>query len=235
MKAFLLSAGCGKRLGKLTENTPKCILPVGNKSMLEHWFYLFSLYGVNEVFINTHHLADKVVSHCSKHINKSNLKITFSYEKELLGTAETILKNRDFVKDERYFLIAYSDTWMNIDLKQMLKFQKKRGGIGSLGVYRPKDLKDQGIIKIEGRKIVSIEEKPNKINGNVAFAGIMIGSQTMFRFYNDKMKDLSKDLLPVIKDGLNPFYIDGLVMDIGTPERYKEACEKVSGLGLAAL
>ncbi len=234
MKAIILAAGKGTRLGKLTQNTPKCLLPVGNKSMLEHWFSILNRHNINEVLINTHHLADKVVSHCAKSIS-TGIKITFSYEKELLGTAKTINTNRNFVKDDRHFLIVYADTWMNIDLHKMLKVQKRHQGIGTIGLYRPEDLKDQGVVKVEGRKITDIEEKSKSPKGKHAFAGIMIGIQTMFRFYNDSMTDLVRDWLPVIKDGLNPFFIDEMVYDIGTSERYKLANEKIKSLGLKAL
>lgn len=234
MKAIVLAAGRGSRLGKITQNVPKCILPVGNKSMLEHWFSIFNIYDVNEILINTHYLADKVVSHCAKSIN-NGIKITFSYEKTLLGTAKTINQNRNFVKDDRHFLIVYADTWMQIDLRKMMKIQKKHGGMGTIGLYRPENLKDQGCIEIDGRKIISIEEKPKHPKGKHSFAGIMIGSQAMFRFFNPGMDDLVRDWLPHIKEGLNPFFIDELVYDIGTPERYNLANEKVKSLGLKAL
>ena len=234
MRAFILAAGAGSRLGSITAHCPKCILPVGNKSMLEHWFFLFGLYGIKEVLINTHYLSDKVVAHCSKIISNCE-RITFSYEKELLGTAKTIFCNRDFVKNDRYFLIVYADTWMNLDIGSMINFQKKRKGMGTLGLYKPNNLLDQGVIELNGRKIISIEEKVVKPKGTHAFAGIMIGSYSMFKFYNESMFDLVRDWLPVVKNGLNPYFIDGLVLDIGTPERYKNACNKIGNLGLGAL
>lgn len=235
MRCFLLSAGKGQRLGKLTENNSKCLLPVGNKSMIEHWLYLLNLYHITDVLINTHHCSDKVIAHCSKLSSKYRCRTTFTYEKELLGTAKTISTNRDFVRDDRYFLIVYTDTWMQVDLKEMLKFQKRHKGMGTIGLYKPKSLSDQGSVKVNGRKILEIEEKSLHPKGDYAFAGIMIGCTSMFRFYNDKMIDLVRDWLPVIKEGLNPFFIKGLVLDIGTPERYKEAHTKISSLGLKSL
>lgn len=235
MRAFLLAAGKGQRLGKLTESTPKCLLQVGCKTMLEHWYDLFSLYNVTDVLINTHYLPDKVISSCSKVLSHC-IKTTFVYEKELLGTGRTIYENKDFIKDERDFLVVFADTWMQVDLRNMLKFQRKRKGMGTIGLYRNTNLKDQGVVKVDGRKIVSIEEKPVcPVPNGCAFAGIMIGSKTMMRFYEDGMTDLVRDWLPVVKDGLNPYFIDGLVLDIGTPERYAVACEKVKGLGLKGL
>lgn len=188
MKAFLLAAGQGKRLGNLTQNCPKCVLPIAGKSMIEHWYYIFKMYNVTDVLINTHYLANKVMEHCSKLVDYG-IKTTFTYEKELLGTAKTIASNRDFVKDESHFLIVYADTWMQIDLKNMLRFQKKRKGLGTLGLYKPSNLKDQGAVEVSERKILTIEEKSQSPKGKHAFAGIMIGSRPMFKFYNETMTD----------------------------------------------
>lgn len=234
MKCIMLAAGRGDRLQHLTSNTPKCLLKVENKTMLEHWWEIFKFYNITDVLINTHYLADKVVSACSKLID-TGIKTHFVYEKELLGTGKTIYENKDFVKDEKHFLIVYADTWMQVDLSSMIKFHKKHKGLGTLGLYKPKELKDQGVIQVEGRKIVHIEEKPKKPKAGYAFAGIMIGGHGMFRFYQQDMIDLVRDWLPVIKDGLNPFYLNDLVYDIGTPERYKIACDKVHALGLKNL
>jgi len=234
MKVIFLAAGKGERLQKLTNSTPKCLLKVGNKTMLEHWWEIFRFYSITDVLINTHYLANKVVSACSK-LMDTGIKIHFVYEKELLGTGKTIYENRDFVKEERCFLIVYADTWMQVDLSSMVKFHKKHQGLGTIGLYKPKELKDQGVVQVTGRKITDIEEKPKKPKDGYAFAGIMIGGHGMFRFYKQGMTDLVRDWLPVIKNGLNPFYLNDLVYDIGTPERYKIACDKVHALGLKGL
>lgn len=234
MRAYLLAAGRGERLGDITKETPKCLLPVGNKTMLEHWLYTFKQNGITDVIINLHYLASKVVKKYSDLLDYG-IKVTFVYEPTLLGTGKFIYNNKDFVSNDRNFLIAYADTWMQPDLRGMLKFNKKRSGMGTIGLYKPTDMKDQGCIEVSGRKILSIEEKSAKPKSNSAFAGIMVGSHAMFKFYDSNTQDLVKDWLPKFKEGLNPYFMDGLVIDIGTPERYKEAQKKVGSLGLAAL
>ena len=62
MKAFLLSAGLGTRLRPLTNEIPKCLLPVGGKPLLEIWLDLLDRHGVDEVLVNTHWYAEKVVN-----------------------------------------------------------------------------------------------------------------------------------------------------------------------------
>ena len=60
MKAFLLAAGLGTRLRPLTDSVPKCLLPINGKPILEIWLEKLAECGVEEVLINTHHLADQV-------------------------------------------------------------------------------------------------------------------------------------------------------------------------------
>lgn len=57
MKAILLAAGYGERLRPLTERTPKCLIPVRGKVLLDYWIELFEKYNITEVIINTHYLA----------------------------------------------------------------------------------------------------------------------------------------------------------------------------------
>ena len=235
MRAILFSAGRGSRLGKLTEAVPKCLLKIGIRNMLEQWFYLFEKYGVDNVLINTHYLAEQVHNFCIKNCRGRKIKVTLTYESELLGTAKTLYDCRDFFRGEKYFIAAFADTWMQVDLRTMLKFHKKRNGLGTIGLYKPKNLSDQGVVKIEDRKIVKIEEKSKTPVGEHAYAGVMIGTNGMFKFYSQNMTDLVGHWFPVIKDGLNPFFINDHVLDIGTPERYKTASEIVSGLGMKAL
>lgn len=235
MKAILLSAGYGKRLGELTKNIPKCLLSVANKSMLEHWFYLFRLYNIKDILINTHYFPEKVFSEACNLSKIYNLNVFFSYEKELLGTAKTIFDNRSFIGEDRSFIVAFVDTWLQVDIKSMYKFQRRHRGIGTVLIYTPKDMKDQGCFVIEKRKILSIEEKPKNPTSKYSFAGVMIADKSILRFYKEGMTDLVGHWLPEVKNGLNPFFYSGNIFDIGTPERYKEANEVISGLGLKAL
>ena len=60
MKAFLLAAGVGSRLRPITDTTPKCMLTVGGRPLLEIWLDAFAQAGVDEVLVNLHHLPDVV-------------------------------------------------------------------------------------------------------------------------------------------------------------------------------
>ena len=73
MKAFLLAAGLGTRLRPITENIPKCLIPVCGKPLLEWWLRLFRLYEIDEVLINLHHLGNDVKSYIEKNVFDGNI------------------------------------------------------------------------------------------------------------------------------------------------------------------
>ena len=60
MKALLLAAGFGSRLGGVTKNMPKCLVKVGQETMLDHWLYKLDRLGISEFVINSHYLAEQV-------------------------------------------------------------------------------------------------------------------------------------------------------------------------------
>src|ERR1700745_3090186 len=107
MKAFLLAAGLGTRLRPLTDNTPKGLLPIRGTPMLEIWFTLCRRYAIDEVLINVHVHGEAVRKFAEK--NNDGLRVRLFEESVLLGSAGTILANRDWVRNEESFWVFYAD------------------------------------------------------------------------------------------------------------------------------
>src|SRR5260221_14266717 len=96
MKALLLAAGFGTRLRPITDQVPKCLVPVQQKPLLAYWLDLLFPKHVLKMLINTHYLPEQV----RQFINTSSWsdRVTLVHEEELLGTGGTALKNRDFLQ-----------------------------------------------------------------------------------------------------------------------------------------
>ena len=88
MKAFLLAAGLGSRLRPLTDRTPKCLLPIGGRPMLQIWLEQMGSWGVTDVLVNTHHLWEQVEAFASTWRGKAKLHL--AHEPDLLGSAGTL-------------------------------------------------------------------------------------------------------------------------------------------------
>jgi mannose-1-phosphate guanylyltransferase len=114
MKAFLLAAGLGTRLRPITDSTPKCLLPVGGRPMLDIWLDALAKAGVSDVLLNAHHLADQVEEHVAARVGAPTVHLVV--EPELLGSAGTLRANRDFVIGEDMFLAINADNLTDFDL-----------------------------------------------------------------------------------------------------------------------
>jgi len=88
LKAFLLAAGAGTRLRPLTDHVPKCLVPVCGKPLLAHWLDLLLTQGVDEVLVNTHHLAGQVHEFVASHPRARQVSVL--HEERLLGTGGTL-------------------------------------------------------------------------------------------------------------------------------------------------
>lgn len=228
MKAFLLAAGYGTRLRPLTETVPKCLVPVHGRPLLEYWLLLFEKYGVTEVLINTHYLADAV----RKFINEYNCRntgvyICETYEPKLLGSAGTVRANRDFVTTDESFYICYADSLTNADLGAFKSFHDETDGVLSIALFRTNLPHQCGIVELdEDGRITAFAEKPEHPKSNLANAGIYIARRGIFDYLNEDTYDFGKDVLPRLTGKMFGWHTKGYVLDIGIPENYITANEE---------
>jgi mannose-1-phosphate guanylyltransferase len=219
MKAFLLAAGKGTRLRPLTFQTPKCLVPICGKPLLEYWFDLFEIYGIDEILINTSHLAETVKEYIKDHSRDLNIKLV--HEETLLGSGGTIKKNRDFVKGEKSFFVFYADNLTNINLQNMIEFHRENQKDVTMALFRVPNPRECGIVEIDDNSsILSFSEKPDDPVSNLAFAGIMLSGPGLLDLFPDKdVFDLGHDVLPRVVGNASGYIMDDYLLDIGTPEK----------------
>ena len=122
MKAMILAAGRGERLRPLTDSTPKPLLKVGEKSLIEYHLYKLADAGVKEVIINTAWLGEKIQQALGEG-KKYGLNIFYSDEGEqALETAGGIIKALTLLGDEP-FLIINGDIFTDYDFKKLASFE----------------------------------------------------------------------------------------------------------------
>ena len=108
MKALILAAGFGTRLGKLTEDKPKALVEVGGKAILDHNIKKLLNAGISEVLINTHYLADQVEDFLEEQPYRES--VTTVFEPLILGTAGSVKANWDFFENSD-FLVMHCDNY----------------------------------------------------------------------------------------------------------------------------
>ena len=132
MKAMIFAAGLGTRLYPITKDRPKAMAEVNGITLLEHNIRFIAAQGFDEIIVNVHHFADKVIDFL-KLKNNFGLHIEVSYEKELLDTAGGLAKAAGFFDNED-FLLYNVDVVSNIDLKKMLAHHQQNKAIATLAI-----------------------------------------------------------------------------------------------------
>jgi len=230
MKAFLLAGGLGTRLRPLTNNTPKCLLPVRGTPILQIWFELCRQFGIDEVLINVHSHGDAVRAFIER--SKGGLSVRLFEETTLLGSAGTILVNRDWVRKEEAFWVIYADVLTTVNLGQMLAFHRSRRQMATIGVYEVLDPSRCGIVQLDDSGIVrDFVEKPKLPAGTLAFSGLMLAAPSLLDFIpHMNPVDLGFHVLPRIVGRMAAYRIRDFLTDIGTPETYQAAQDLWPGL-----
>jgi mannose-1-phosphate guanylyltransferase len=226
MKAFLLAAGLGTRLRPLTNDTPKCMLPIDGKPLLDIWLDAFDRAGVSEVLVNLHYLSEAVRRHVEQRCQPPQVH-TF-YEPELLGSAGTMLANRAWVQDEDMFLAAYADNLTAFDLGKLVDEHKRGGSVATLAVFHADHPSACGIVETDASGlVVSFVEKPAHPVSNLANAGMYVFSpRVLDEIEGPGPKDIGYDLLPRLVGRARAVLVDGYIRDIGDVAAYRRAQEE---------
>lgn len=234
MKAFLLAAGLGTRLRPLTSRTPKCLISINGVPLLSIWLDLLSKHGVAEVILNTHYLADQVHNYIAKHNDMGKKPYIWEfYEKKLLGSGGTVLKNQEFIASEKDFLICYADNLTNINLSKFIMAHRNYRGLFTMALFRAPHPEQCGIAELnrEGR-IVSFTEKPKSPKSKLANAGVYVATPQIFKYFPEQnVIDFGKDVLPKMIGKMYGYEIHDYLLDIGTPETYKQGQEEWAEIG----
>lgn len=221
MKAIVLAAGIGSRLGELTKNAPKCLLPVADRPLLDYWCETLAEAGVTDVFINTHHHAAQVREFIQT--KPHGLRFVEGYEETLLGSAGTLHSAKEFLSDGERFFIIYADNYVELDLSKLARFHiEKNSPPLVLVAYPTTEPTRCGILEIDQNGlVVSFEEKPAQPKSNFANSGIHVATPELFGWVPEtKPADIGFHVLPQLVGKMYGYVTDEYIQDIGTPEAY---------------
>ena len=227
---MILAAGFGTRLKPLTLGLPKPMFPVLNRPLLEHTLNFLSSQGIQDIIVNVHHLPEKIIEYFGDG-TEFGVRLQFSREEEILGTAGGLKKAQSFLEKET-FLVLNSDVLADISLDSVLKFHKEKKSCLTLLVrqdaepekYSPIQLADDGRIT---RFVDASIKHPSATTQRVMFTGIQIMEPEIFsRIPANKFCGTTEDIFPsMIEEGLPVYgYLhEKYWIDMGTRETYIQA------------
>jgi len=130
MKAMLLAAGLGTRLRPITDSIPKALIPVFGVPVIEHNLRWLAENGIKEVIVNLHHHPKKIMD-ALRDGGKWGIKLHYSLEPEILGTAGGIKKAESFF-DKGPFLVVNSDTMRQVNIEELFLYHRNKKALATL-------------------------------------------------------------------------------------------------------
>jgi dTDP-glucose pyrophosphorylase len=220
VRAVIMAGGKGSRLMPLTHSTPKPMLKVGDRPVLEHILLRIREAGIEHVYISLSHQPESITEHFGNGADY-NLTIEYLHEPQPLGTAGCLQLIENATDT---LLVINGDVLTDLDFRHMLQYHQKEGAVLTLATRQFDVFVPYGIVHGDSSAVTSVEEKPTfsfSINAGVYFvepsARKMIPTGDPF-----SMTDLIGLLLAkshrVVKFPLHENWID-----IGYPEDYERA------------
>jgi NDP-sugar pyrophosphorylase family protein len=227
--AVILAGGLGTRLREAYATGPKCMAPVGGRPFLSYLLTWLKSQGVKEVILCVGYKR----THIQKYVGKGEkwgLRVTYSIEEELLGTGGAVKKAEELISGMRLFVVN-GDTFLGVNLREMLKFHRSRGALATLAVVNVADSRRYGSLRLdEEGKITSFLEKgegdldhksnetKKSING-----GVYIFEKKLLNHIGARGPiSLEKNVLPQMVASKNEkvygLLMDAYFVDIGVPK-----------------
>ncbi len=221
-KALILAAGVGSRLGGITRELPKPLIEVGGRAVLDVHLSACAAAGVREVFLNTHHLADKIRAFAGDG-SRYGLAVTYSYEEELLGTSGALNNFRAGLAGSS-FAVIYGDNLVAYDLAAMFERHEKSGALMTIAVHHREDVSMSGMVVLDEQGMMRrfVEKPPPEDRvSNLVNAGLYICSPAVLGEVPPGFSDFGRDIIPaLIARGapISAFVLETELLAIDTPE-----------------
>jgi dTDP-glucose pyrophosphorylase len=219
--AVLMAGGKGERLKPLTDNTPKPLLTVGSKPIIEHNIDRLNNYGIIDVWISIRYLGKQIQDFLGDGGQKF-MRIKYAVEQEALGTAGALSLIGDFVHDT--ILVMNSDLLTNIDFENFYLFFKNEDADLAVACI-PFEVKvPYAVMETKGNQVVGFKEKPTYTH--YSNAGIYLMKRSVLDQIPTNTHFNATDLMDkLIESGKKvvSYPLIGYWLDIGKHEDYQKA------------
>ena len=218
VRALLLAAGLGSRLHPLTDKWPKCLMPIGERPLLEYWLETLHSANIKEVIVNIHHHSRIVKGF----LNRPRFEgwVNSVYEETLLGTAGTLRANKDFFQ-ECATLLVHADNWCQCDFTDFLNFHHKHRPEHcsiTMMTFESPTPETCGIVETNTDGVVlAFHEKLNNPPGNQANGAVYLLEPEVLNWIDEhtEIHDFSTEVIPHFMGNIATWNNNGIHRDIG--------------------
>lgn len=245
MKAMIFAAGLGSRLKPLTDTTPKALLPIAGKPMLEHVILKLKAAGFDEITVNIHHLGNQIADFLAAR-DYFGLDIHISDEQDyLLDTGGGIKKAAGFLNGDEPFLVHNVDILSNVDLRKLYDTHVQTKALATLLVSK-RDTSRYLLFNQEDKLCGWRNHETGEVksyypyfdpeqHNEYAFGGIHVISPEIFHWMEEwtgKFSIINFYLSICAKTTIQAYPAENLrLLDIGKPDTLQKAQEWLQTLG----
>ncbi len=173
-RAIILAAGFGTRMQEYTKETPKPMLPLKSKPMIEYTIRQLAAHNIKEIAINLHYLADKIVHYLGDG-SQFGVKLTYLYEDSPSGTAGGMKKLAEFCSQAPHIIVIYGDIITDLDYSDFISQHIASDKIATICVHKRQ--KSNSIIDFNQQmQITSFIERPDEETLQKFQSGIWVNS-----------------------------------------------------------
>lgn len=239
MKAMILAAGMGARLKPLTDTTPKALIPVGGKPMIEHLILKLKLAGFDQIIVNVHHLGDQIIDFLNQN-NNFGTDIKISDERDyLLDTGGAIKNAQSLLDSNEPFLVHNVDILSNVDLHKLYQIHVETNPLATLLVNSRETSryllfnKENQLCGWQNKETGEVKSHfPNfnpELHAQYAFGGIHVLSPKIFEWMDEwtgKFSIINFYISIAAKTDIRAYPLEQLrLLDIGKPNTLEMASE----------
>lgn len=220
LEAVVMAGGFGKRAMPFTADTPKPMLELGNRPLMERTLENLKHSGIRKVNVTLHHLPEKIRDHFGDGA-QLGLDINYVNEDTPLGTAGAL---RLMEGSEGPLLVLNGDILTNVDLKSFVRFHRDSGSSMTVGVRRYDFPVPYGVVHCNGQRVTALVEKPT--TNVLVSAGIyLLEPKVVAHIPADGPFDMPELVNALLESGddISAFLIHEYWLDIGRPDDYEQA------------
>jgi len=229
VKAMLLAAGEGTRLRPLTDDRPKAMVTIAGEPAVSHALRWLVSQGATDVAINLYHRPE-VLTDFVGNGSRFGIRVRYSLERQVLGTAGALGPLRDFFAGEPEFLVLYGDVLTDLAIEPMRRQHRTTNADVTIALHHPDDPTSSGLIAFDaGGRITRFVEKPSApdVFSQWANGGVYLCGPGVFDFITAQVPlDFGQDVFPgMLRVGrrLCAYASESTFIDFGTPERLRRA------------
>lgn len=226
--AVIMAGGRGQRLQPLTDATPKPLLKVGDKPIMEHNLNRLAMFGIDDFWVSVKYLGEQIEAYFGAGKQK-NINIKYVWENEPMGTIGAVAQINNFKHD--YVLVTNSDLLTNIDYEQFfLEFIKQGADLAVLTIPYQVAI-PYAVLETEKGEVKSFKEKPTYTYYSNGGIYLMKKEMTHLipqnKFYN--ATDLMEELIQQNKKIIS-FPFSGYWLDVGKHEDFEKAQTDINNI-----